>query len=168
MSQAEADTQKQLILTTNAKLFISVFYNVFQVLNSSNTKMSISESSLKYKYEVWLALRSLALDNMIYKCLLSKKCVQMQFFYCMIYFHRSKFWRYVPVPCPRWLIHENLFPILQLNICSSQTLSSTMSDVFTGILKGKSCSDLWLKQILISICNSCCPFTFIPFKLGMH
>lgn len=80
MSQAEADTQKQLILTTNAKLFISVFYNVFQVLNSSNTKMSSSESRSKYKYEVWLALRNLALDNMIYKCLLSKKYVQMQFF----------------------------------------------------------------------------------------
>lgn len=85
MSQAEADTQKQLILTTNAKLFISVFYNVFQVLNSSNTKMSSSESSSKYKYEVWLALRNLALDNMIYKCLLSKKYVQMQFFFIAWY-----------------------------------------------------------------------------------
>lgn len=58
MSQAEVDTQKQLILTTNPKLFISVFYNAFQVLNSSNTKMSSSGTSLKYKYEVWLALSS--------------------------------------------------------------------------------------------------------------
>lgn len=48
MSQAEAGTRKQLILPTNLKLFISVFCNVFQVLNSSNTKMSSSESSLKY------------------------------------------------------------------------------------------------------------------------
>lgn len=63
MSQAEADTQKQLILTTNLQLFISVFCNAFQVLNSSDTKMSSSESSLKYKYEVWLALSSS--DNMM-------------------------------------------------------------------------------------------------------
>lgn len=67
MSQAEADTQKQLILTTNPKLFISVFYNAFQVLNGSNTKMSSRESSLKYKYEVWLALSILAPDNVMCK-----------------------------------------------------------------------------------------------------
>lgn len=63
MSQAEADTWKQLILTTNLELFISVFCNAFQVLNSSKPEISSGESSLKYKREFWLALSSS--DNMM-------------------------------------------------------------------------------------------------------